>query len=266
MYDVGDSVPLSVSPLDADGNPVDVTGLQLTVVRPDSSDTGALTPAHPAEGSYSYLFATTQAGRHLAKWAGSGFAETSVFNVWPADPRMLLSLADAKRALQLLPTSTSRDEDLRLYITAVTPVIEDIVGPLLGSGSVSADGGSRAVLIPPGATVTSVIENGVTLDPGVYTVNTAAGIITAGPSHAPRRFMWGTQSVLVNYQLTAPVPPNVLLAARKELRWLWDMDHRSAHPDLGDNDTDTDYTPSGFAVPREVIQLCAGSRRGPVVG
>jgi len=86
------------------------------------------------------------------------YADT--FNVMAADPRLLISLADAKAGLGI--TGTSKDEDIRSVIAAATPIMEDLCGPILRTTRTETyDGGTTQInlLWSPLISITSIIES-----------------------------------------------------------------------------------------------------------
>jgi hypothetical protein len=267
MPEIGDVVRLSVTNTDPTGVLVDAGAATVSVTRPDgtagAADVGGV--QHDGVGLYHADLTPAQSGRYFARWVGTGanpFAQAQVVDVWPLDPRYLFSLDDAKDQVGQL--ATTDEELLRLYVAATTPVIEDITGPLIrASKTKTFDGGRDCYLIPPGSAVTAVNESGTVLAAGDFTVDVDAGIVYAGGQYSPRVFAPGRQNVTVSYTVgAAEIPPNVLLAALEEFRFLWQVSQQGTRFG-GDDEDDTVYTPSGFAVPRMVVQLCAGNRRAP---
>lgn len=268
MFEVGDSVRLAAVARDPDGNPSDPAGgVMVSVKQPDGTQTAPAAATKVSVGTYTFDFTGVQAGRHVGRFAGAGFAFTDVFSVWPTDPGMLFGLEEARAQLRIRSGQTAFDDEmLRLFVVSTTPVIEDIVGPLLPAVKVRvADGGVDSVLLgasPVKADTVTITESGTPmLD---FTVNESAGIVHGGTRQAPRPFLWGRQNVVITYGVGAGVvPPNVLLAAKEEFRFLFQNSQQAARPSLraGGGETPVDYTPSGFAVPRRVIELCGSLRR-----
>ena len=218
----------------------------------------------------SAVFVPDMPGRHLVTWAtttGTAGAYTDILDVWPADPRFIISLDDAKNALNMVANTTAAAlDDLRLYIAAATPIIEDIVGPIVpGTFTQTDDGGKWAIpLFNKPTSIVSVTELGTALDPTAYFTDYAAGIIYAGRPQATRRFMPGYQAVVITYKAGAQiVPPNVRLAARELLRHWWQLGKQGHGGNAANFGSSAEvFTPSGFAVPRRVIELC-GKANGP---
>jgi hypothetical protein len=166
VTDLGDTIRLSASNVDGAGAPAD-SGVApvLTVTLPDAS---TVTPAivHDGTGLWHSDFVTTQSGRHTARWVGTGanaFAFTDAFQVDPTDPGALFSLAEGKRALGgATAVPASKDDQLRDMITAVTPVIEDLVGPIVARALDEwHDGGWHTIALDyrPVLSVTSITES-----------------------------------------------------------------------------------------------------------
>lgn len=287
MTDLGATVRLSASNVNDQGELIPVgSGPTLTITLPDGTTDTSQTPVDDGVGLWHVDYVTTQAGRHVARWIGTGagaFAFVEAFTVDPADVGFLFTLADAKRALGHPQKATSRDDQMREYIAAVTPIIEDIVGPILPrTVDEWLDGGAPQLPLSttPVLTVTSLTEwagttgyplteqpyNVATVYDGYgYTINKQTGIVERTIGGYCGRFLYGVANVHAVYTAGQTLAPNVLLAAKEQFRFLWQYGQQSSHPGLGDDDTSVEYTPSGFAVPKRVIELCAGSRRLPVI-
>lgn len=124
MYDLADVVPLGITVKDAAGDPANAGAVTVTITLPDST-TDTPTPANPAVGEYTLDYSPTMPGRHVATWVATGANAcgfTDVFDVRPATPPFLVSLADAKKQLNI--TSTGQDEQIRRVVEAATGVIE----------------------------------------------------------------------------------------------------------------------------------------------
>jgi hypothetical protein len=131
-YDFGDTVVLAIAVTDAAGAPTNASTNVLTITRPDGTTTVPST-ANPATGSYTSIYVPTQSGHHQWAWPTTGPAtsETGAFDVLDPLPPMIVSLADAKRHLNIPAAETSNDAELREFIEAVTRPIEAKVGPIV---------------------------------------------------------------------------------------------------------------------------------------
>jgi hypothetical protein len=185
--------------------------------------------------------------------------------VWPNDPRFIISVDTARAALQL-PVNTAPGilDDIRLYIAAATPVIEDIIGPVVvrtETQTVHKGWNFAALYERPVSSIVSIIGEDTT--PYVvtddYTFDAQAGLVTFRSST--------TQDVVVTYTVgTAIVPPNVQLATRELVRHWYQVGMQGQRSSaVGQPGMET-WTPSGFAVPRRVMELCAPHQRMDTFG
>ena len=168
----------------------------------------------------------------------------------------LIPLAEARAHLRLAASDSSRDAELAAdWIPAVTPIVEDVVGPCITRTlTFTANGGQSSIVLPSAVnSVTSVTLDGTTLAASEYTLDAAAGILY-GPFHAERQGVVVTYSA-GPYATVADVPKNIKLAARMILAQLWQADQQGFRPEFGSPDGGTVNTPSGFAVPRRAYAL-----------
>lgn len=185
----------------------------------------------------------------------------------------LITLAEARSALRLPDSDTSHDADLStIYIPAVTSPVEDIVGPVVSrSYTRTFDGGVNAIVLlgHDNVTVTSVVENGITLtdgsgspdtNAGDFIVDNVAGIVIRGSQLAPRPYFYGRQNVTITWTAgmvdsTTDVPAPIKLAARIIMENLWQSDQQGFRPQFGAPDMSMVSTPSGFLIPNRAMQL-----------
>jgi hypothetical protein len=122
-YDPGDTVELTYSPERADANTTAVLTLEL----PDGTSETP-TVSGPTDGQFVVSYVPEQAGRYGVRWVASAPADATsdVFDVREQFPRYLLSLADAKRHLNI--TSSRHDEELRGHVEAATGAVEYYLG------------------------------------------------------------------------------------------------------------------------------------------
>jgi hypothetical protein len=197
-------------------------------------------------------------GRWFLAWTSSvkPGAYTDVVDIWPADPRFLISTDDARSALGWPsgPVTPGWLDDLRLYIAAATPVIEDIVGTVAKQNFTQTihKGWSFAALYErPVNSIISVVYPDATPLTG-YTLKADSGMLDLG--------LVAADEVTVTYSagLTA-VPQNVRLATRELVRHWWQqgMQAQRGVPQSADEA----YTPMGYAVPRRVMELCGPSKK-----
>lgn len=267
-YEVGQTLTFGLSVYDAAGALANVGTIgSATITRPDGTTT-TVTPTTSATGLYAATHVSTQAGRYRCTFTGSGANSgalpwSDVADVWPADPRLIISLADAKAELNHV--TDVNDDELRLYIAATTEVIEEIVGRVLTATLTETfDGGKAAVLLSEHATaITSVTVGGVATTN--YVANLDAGIVYAGSTSSPTSFTWGRQNVMVTYTTGgSSIDPNIVLAARVVAAHLYQVGQQKR----GGRNQNDDVTilASGFAVPTRAVELCRGARHRKMPG
>src|SRR5206468_10491255 len=136
---------------------------------------------------YQYDYTPTVPGRHSARWVGVGThpgAYVEVFDVLPANPPYLVSLADAKDQLKI--TDTSSDEQLRSFIESATYVVERIRGEAIVRRTVTEQHevrtGRMVLNVSPVISLTSVVSTDgfLTWDPSSLLIS-PNGVISTKP-------------------------------------------------------------------------------------
>lgn len=245
--------------------------ITLTVTRPDGetlSGVGTVTAGNPTT-SYTATVPTPIAGRYFLRWVdtdGDDVTYTDVLDVWPQDVRMIVSLDDVRKGLNIPAGQTTDNEMLRLVTASATPIIEDIVGTVVQEEKTQvADGGKSGIaLYEPASEIVSVTVGGVALTADDYVYDANARIVYAGGTTSPTVFDWGRQNVSIVYKAGAQtIAPNVRFATMELIRHLWQIGHQAQRPAMGPLAVaaDTQYTPMGFAVPKRVIELLQSSAR-----
>lgn len=277
MHDLGDTVTIARACRDAAGQLANATTVALTVTKPDgTTDTPAVVNPPALTGQYTVGYVPAQVGRHAWRltFTGGGVpdqAHTDVFHVWPAVSDWIVGLAETKEHLNIGASDTSQDEELRRSIAGVTAVVEDIVGVVARRSftqTCSGDGGNVLLLSRlPVISVTTVVENGVTLPASDYTVN-AHGVLTRVAGGVASRWAVGYNNIDVAHLSGRPVVPDNILDGTRDLIRV------NFRPQLGGNRSPFDNTagerPSepgqmrlGFFVPNSVMERLQGSARGP---
>jgi hypothetical protein len=198
-----------------------------------------------------------------------------------ADTSFIISLDDARAGIGMpLGGSAVTDADLRVFMGAATPIMEDIVGPIIARPLVETyDGGTTQInlLWAPLISVTSIVESwgssyvrpitgqdifaGTALDSYGYSVDLVTGIITRRATGMAIPFAAGKRNIQVTYVAgRAAVSGNVMLATRILIRYLWSQS-RLRSPLVNNPPEPLAYTPRGYAVPIMVVELCADSTR-----
>lgn len=274
-YDLGDAVGIGATVRDAAGVPTDAGTVTLTVTLPDGTTTSPPVANPPATtGEYSVDYLPEQPGQY--QWrlvtTGPNTALTGSFDVRPADPPLILSLADAKRHLNKSVADTTDDEELREVIEATTSLVESIRGEAVARRQVVEDIGVRACIRAVGLSkypilsLTSVVrlDASVTWDvANLHVGDTGIVTVLSGPLfQGLLRFTY-----LAGYTV---LPANFSLAAKIIVAHLWETQRPSlVHERYGTprpfNNMAEAVTPTGtgYAIPNRALELLGGI--GPLV-
>jgi hypothetical protein len=282
MYEIGDTYTATITVTDSTGTPVNAGAVVCTITLPDST-TATPAVANPSTGSYTVNYPIVQSGQHLIQWVGTGanaFEQTDVFNVAASPPGSMISLAEARKGLGFSDSNKATDEDLRMFIAAATPIMEDLIGPVAAKTHIETfDGGTTriALMYPPVLSVTSVIEaagsnyqrtltaqnifsGSSSTDAFGYSLDFTTGVMVRRAAGVAIPFLGGVRNIQVTYVAGRIVTGNQLLACRRLVKHLWQSEQQNYSPGLTSPEA-IGLTPSGFAVPRAVIELCADSQR-----
>lgn len=273
-YDLADVVPLTVTVRDAAGAPADGGSVVLTIERPDGT---TVTPSvtHSATGVYQVDYPPTMAGRHVAMWACTGLnasGYTDVFDVRPASPAYIVSLADAKA--QLNKTGTTDDEELRGVVEAATGVVERHLDMVVVRRTVveRRDLGNPTIWGSPGVLQRIALTTRPILS--ITSVTSADGATSWSPANM-RVTDSGVVEVLAGSTVWGPVdftvmaglqliPANYTKAAEIIIQHLWDTQRGSkggAHP-AGLETPGAGFTSFGYAIPNRALELLGQSISG----
>lgn len=179
--------------------------------------------------------------------------------------RGLCTLAEARASIfkaTELTASTTRNAEIEDFVSAATPVIEAITGPMYAeSRTVTLDGGAHTLVLPfRFNTVTSVTVDGVAVTD--YVVDALSGLIHSGTESSPTDFNSGTLNVDVVVTVGyATIPPNVKKAALALVTHWWQQGEQGNRPAFGDTSNDPAIA---FGVPtRRLAELLGGSEAVP---
>lgn len=205
-----------------------------------------------------------------------------------ADTLDVVSLAEARSALNIQSADTSQDTELASYITAVSRRLDDLCGPIVKRTVTSEEyvGGSGTIALryapasrTAATTITSVTEySGGTaqaLSAETLTTSTAydfafdaaTGVLTRRSSWGDSTF--GAQRVVVTYSAgryanTAAVDPKFKQAALIMLSHLWTSEQGvGGSATFGANEAGVGIPT--FFVPNAVLELLADELRPPAV-
>lgn len=261
-YDVGDAATLAVELRDDDAALTDAT-VTLSITLPDGT-TSTPSVSHISTGVYQASFTTTLPGLHQYRWAASGAlvsAENDSFHVLPTSPGFIISLAEAKQALNLTDDDTYDDDELRTYVAAASVVVGMLDRSYVAESKTWKTSGGRASVVLPDSPIVSVTSietsDGVTLPATAYAVDEDAGIIDyltgcfPVPYAVPR-----ANDIEVTYVVgDSVVPANVRLAARELVRHWFQRGQYSPRPGFGDDGTDDVSYVAGYAIPNFVVGM-----------
>lgn len=271
-YELGQTLVFTVQVVDDTGAAADLGGGNptCTVTRPDGTTTTASVTKPSGAGLYwGSLTSSNQVGRWRGVFTGTGansgkLPYTDVIDVWPADPRLIISLADAKAELN--HTLDINDDELRLYIAATTEIVEHLIGAVLVRTETHTDnGGKGSVSLDERATaITSVTVDGVTTTN--YVADLDSGIVYAGSSASPTTFTAGRQNVVVTYTTGAStIAPSVIAGARTIAAHIYASTQQARRGRGRSGDGDGTTMVMGYSVPNAAIERLRSqqSRRMP---
>jgi hypothetical protein len=282
-FELGQTVTRSIKVTNAAGSPANAGSVDCNVILPDGSTTPATVLSPDPVGSYSATYVTTQAGRHRFRWTASGvnsggFPYTDVVDVWPADPRLVISLEDARANINIPTLENANDDELRLFIASATEMLEDLAEGLdlaVLPKTLTEDHQprtERVCLFHTPSSITSVTEYvGTTAtvitqaaNPGAtgdtYTVDGAI-LVRRSSGH---RIPWSGEVRVVYTWGSSIISPRVIHAARELVSHLWTIGQRGNRPSFGGEDYT--MTPSGYAVPNRVVEILDPTGQGRVSG
>lgn len=268
--DLGDLYRLTFQHKNPSGALVNADTMTLTITLPDGTTASpAVTNPPSATGQYLYDYQTVQAGRHHARWVGTGSnpgAHVEVFDVRPAAVPYLVSLQDIKDQTNI--TNTVSDEELRSYLESATGVIERHLGQAVVKRSFTEEHQiGRGTLVLNWTPVVAVTA--LSLVDGTYTwdVNdlhvTPAGVVTTPLGVNP----YG--HVTVTYTAGLAISPEEYgLAARIIVQHLWETQRGGAGGPraggLGESlmSNAGGYSGKGYAIPNRALELLGGGLPG----
>lgn len=236
-------------------------------------------------GSYLGSFRVTTAGGATYTWPTQGYLDIVI------EPSLsggfgstIVSLAELKSYLRFPDADRTQDALLAMYLTAVTPIIENIVGPVVVKQYEEwYSGGSVSIQLrqQPVVSLIAVSEyRGPIEYPLSQVQNPAAGsifsvmfepdtgsIVRRAPGGAVMPFGWFSGAGAVHVVYTAgrnPAPDNIRLAAIELIRANYQATELGEmnHSDLGDDLAGPRPT---FFVPWRVREMLVPSRRHPSV-
>lgn len=196
----------------------------------------------------------------------------------------IITLDEAKAALNMDLDDDTFDDELAMFVTAVSERIDDLCGPVVKravTDEVHIGGG--AIIWPhqpPVDTIESIIEyaSGAATTLSAESLTVAGDYVfdNAGTHNAllRRRSSWSNRSfgggqVVVSYtagrfDTTDDVSAKFKQAAAKTLAWLWKGDQGVGSATFGGAE-ETSLFGLGFALPNVVVELLAYERKPPAL-
>ena len=268
-FDQGDVVPLGITVTNASGVAENATAVVCTIYLPDGTTaTPSVTAAD--SGIYNVDYTPTLVGRYQVKWVATGTnasAFADEFTVRDFTDMGIVSLDEVKAHLNIPTTVTTQDEELRRFMDAAGDLAENYVGLVLGrrtfTETYNGNGGGYIILRNPSAiSVTSVVENSVTLVAGTDFFLDPNGqrlvrIGTSGMYWTNTTGNWspGIQNVVVNYVAGFTNPPAATRQGVLEIiRHLWHT-QRGSMAVLNKGTADEYYPASTYSLPRRAMEL-----------
>lgn len=265
----GGGLPIQVK--DSTGTLTNASATLVTLQKPDASTVTYSSPATDGTGLY-HLDITqsdlSQNGHYQWVWdatvAGSHAITTGAFDVYDPLEVTVLSLFDAKDALNIPQATTTYDDEIRRMIATIEASLERITGGPIITRSVTErvdmDGSPWEIklLKRPLVAVTSITDvlTGLTLDISALDVDTNASMVRRKDT---QQFVATTGVVTVVYtagQGTA-VPPAIGSAAALILQHLWETQRGgSSTPRYGGTE-ETQMLGVGYAIPNQAAELLA---------
>lgn len=275
MADIGDLMPLSIEVRDVDGALANASTVSLIITLPDGTTTSPPVDNPPANvGQYTALYVPTQRGRYQIHWTTMGpqAAFSDTFDARDLASRSIMSLAGAKAHLNMSPTVTKDDEEVRNMVEAVTSVIERyrgeaVVRRVVTEKNVMGNGNRLSLLHKPVISLTSITDQaGQGQDISQWSLDGENGILTNYMS----RF-WNGRDLTITYVAGyTEIPSNYILAAKIILAHLWTtqrIQNIGQQVSLGTRAKPEEaiITPQGigYAIPMRAVELLGG--RPPVV-
>lgn len=271
-FDLGDTVRLQATCTSPDGTPTTAATAVLTITLPDGTTTTPVVPDPAQPGLYTVDYAIAAAGRHAVRWVftGPASAYTDMFEVRPAVPGWIISLADAKTHIRI--TTPADDAQMRDWLGSITEGIEYLCGavarrtvtetqhlPLHGAQLIAL----RTLPVLDLVSMTPVLDGGCTYDVDTLDLDGATGAVQrldGGLLYGPVRPVYVAGRVAT--------PPSLTTAGQLILQHLWRTKYGSSRalPGVGGGE-DFDVTQPipgfGYAIPNRAMQLMEPHRLPP---
>lgn len=246
----------------------------LTITLPGGTTvTPTVTNPPATTGTYVCTYVPPSVGLYVVRWlfnAPDYAPPVDSIYVEASDVPPLISLVETRR--QCRGASTADDDELHWHALVASEICEDRT-QIWRRRAITAvfDGRGQEFLRlrAPVASVTSVVEDGVTLSSTGWTLNAAQGWLYRGGTTASDRWAVGRQNITVT-DVAGPsdgvVPANIRQGVRLLTQHLWDSQRGGASlPRQAGADYTTDVR-TGFSIPNRVLELWKTEMPGVLVG
>ena len=270
-FDLGVTARLTAQCLDPDGTPATADTATVTVTLPDGTTVTPAAEETSTAGTYRTDHVTTMVGMHTVRWVftGPAHAYTDVLDVQEEAPPAILSLADAKKHLNLPLDDTSEDGEVRFWNVATTRAVEYYTGPIVPRSITETHTERRAAVVvlrhtpvlalvsvePTHQGGTAYAVDDLVLDGATGEVSRYSG----GPLYGPLQYVYRAGRTVVK--------ENISGAARIILQHLWITQRagrRGALPGGGQDYSVTEPIPGlGYAIPNRALNLLEPDRLPP---
>ena len=223
----------------------------LTVTLPDGTTVaGAVSDTAT---SHTATFTASQAGLYRLHWETAEDQHSGVLEVWPEEPRLLVSEQDLLKRIKESTANPGADalDALPVIIAASTEVVENISGPILPDTKSWTESGKRrqrkVVLPDDNVTITSVTVDDVALDSSDYVLEYDSIVVSDS-------FTEGDANITISYTVGSwtSIPQAARLACIEIAAHMWTIAYQGGRPDaVGE----VEVTPQGFAIPRRAVEL-----------
>jgi hypothetical protein len=267
MSDIGDTLTfksdLFDKPAEQGGVLTNATSVVLTVTLPDGTTaTPAVTNPPSVTGKYTATYvASTQSGRYLGKWLFTlpGSNTTSYVETFDVGSS-LVTIDEAVAHLRAAGVVTSEPdlEQLQWLCFVASEAIERDLGRVIAQRTVVEvyDGGRPQILLQstPVISVTTVVENGITLAATDYILRRAGWILQRGTTTARWPWAYGWGNVTVTYRAGYLDPPRIARkVALNGIQRMFQESQQASHPFLDNVSADAAvFVAAGTLTPLEM--------------
>lgn len=256
--DLGDLYRLSFTLTAPGGWPASSGEMTLSVTLPDGTSTDIGTVAPVSTGVYQHDYLTTQSGRHVARWLGTGAnpgAHVEAFDVLGQAPPYLISVPTAKRQLKI--TESNQDDEVRDYVEAASLVVERHLGEAIAPRPVTeqqeVENGTLILNVFPVISLVSLstVDGSQTWDTSTLHPS-SSGVVRIGTLTG-----WFRHRVTVTYMVGQPVvPANIRLATAIIVEHLWQSKRGTrGGPNAGGMQDTMMAHGLGYAIPNRALEL-----------